>query len=92
MGEAKTILVGPILCRDGGYAFDIFTPGEGLKPGFAYRRVEQAHYDRRTVLGARGCGSPILACETEAEFSRRRASTIGEVHGLEAAGVEAAFG
>jgi len=77
MGEAKTILVGPILCRDGGFAFDTFTPGEGLKPGFAYRRVEQAHYDRRTVLGGRSRGSrAALACETEAEFSRHREACI----------------
>jgi hypothetical protein len=35
-------LVGPVLIRDGGYAFDIWTPEEGLSRSFRYRRAEDA--------------------------------------------------
>ena len=36
-------VVGPILTKKGGYAFDIWTPEEGLSYGYAYRRIEDAH-------------------------------------------------
>jgi hypothetical protein len=73
------ILVSPVVSRDGGFAFDTFTPAAGLSCGFAYRRIEQASYDRRTtllrLLGADG--HAVVACETLGEFSRRCAALHG---------------
>jgi hypothetical protein len=40
------IVVGPVLTRKGGYAFDCWTPEQGLSPGYTYGRVEDAHYAR----------------------------------------------
>ncbi len=38
------IVVGPVLTRKGGYAFDCWTPAEGLSRGYTYGRIEDAHY------------------------------------------------
>jgi hypothetical protein len=38
------IVVGPVLTRKGGYAFDCWTPEGGLSRGYAYGRIEDAHY------------------------------------------------
>jgi hypothetical protein len=64
-------VVGPILAKEGGYAFDIWTPEEGLSRGFAYRRIEDAHYARNTEIRSRKRGRPGLAvtCETLDEFT-----------------------
>jgi hypothetical protein len=74
------ILVGPIVSQGGGFAFDTFTEVAGLTPGFAYRRVEQASYDRKMTLQAlcRADGFAAIACETVGEFSRRCAALLGE--------------
>ena len=74
MSGAETMLIGPIVCRSGGFAFDIFSAGRGLIRGFVYRRVEQAHYDRRATLAQhrRTPNVALCACETEVEFSRQR--------------------
>ena len=37
-------VVGPILNREGGYAFDYWTSAAGLVRGYAYRRIEDAYY------------------------------------------------
>jgi hypothetical protein len=34
-GTAMHIVVGPVLTRKGGYAFDCWTPEEGLSRGYA---------------------------------------------------------
>jgi hypothetical protein len=64
-------IVGPILAREGGYAFDSWTPEEGLSPGFAYRRVGDAHYARNVEI--RSCGKgrsgPAMVCGTADEFA-----------------------
>jgi hypothetical protein len=68
---AATVLVGPVVCRDGGFAFDTCTPAAGIRRGFAYRRVEQAEYDRRsTLLGVHlPAGAMPTACDTVAAFA-----------------------
>ena len=67
------ILLGPIVSRNGGFAFETFTTATGTTPGFTYRRVEQAKYDRNaTLLGfRRASGFVTVACETLDEFHRR---------------------
>jgi hypothetical protein len=74
------ILISPIVSRDGGFAFDTFSTAAGLTPGFTYRRIEQASYDRKITLQSlpRASGFAIVACETLGEFSRRCAALLGE--------------
>jgi hypothetical protein len=63
-------VVGPILIKEGGYAFDLWTPEEGLSRGYAYRRIEDAHYARNTEIKSRRRGRPDAAvtCNTLDEF------------------------
>jgi hypothetical protein len=72
------ILLSPIVSRNDGFAFDTFSAAEGLKPGFAYRRVEQASYDRKAMLHGlpRTTGSAVIACETLADFRHRCAGVL----------------
>jgi hypothetical protein len=64
-------VVGPIVTREGGYAFDSWTPEEGLSRGYSYRRVEDAHYARKVEIRSRikGFAGPIVACSTVDEFA-----------------------
>jgi hypothetical protein len=64
-------VVGPILIKEGGYAFDLWTPEEGLSRGFAYRRIEDAHYARNIEIRSRRRGRPdsAVACNTLEEFT-----------------------
>jgi hypothetical protein len=70
MGALKQILVGPVVSRNGGFAFDTFCAPDGLKRGYPYRRVEQANYDRKaTLLGLQLSREFVTtACETILEF------------------------
>ena len=56
-GTAMHIVVGPVLTRKGGYAFDCWTPQEGLSLGYAYGRVEDAHYARNVEIRSRKLNS-----------------------------------
>jgi|ERR1700735_1411618 hypothetical protein len=38
------VVVGPILERPGGYAFDTWTALDGVRRGYVYRRFEDARY------------------------------------------------
>ena len=64
-------VVGPILLKEGCYAFDLWTPEEGLSRGYAYRRVEDAHYARNIEIRSRSQGrlGPAIACSTLDEFT-----------------------
>ena len=64
-------VVGPILTKEGGYAFDLWTPEEGLSSGYAYRRIEDAHYARNTEIRSRKRGrpGPTVTCDTLDEFA-----------------------
>lgn len=76
---------GPVITREGGYAFDSWTPEKGLSRGFAYRRVEDAHYARRVEIKSHATGpaTPMVACATIDEFSSILAA---HQHALEATG------
>jgi hypothetical protein len=76
MYASPTIFVGPIVRRQGGFAFDTFSPIEGLRTSFAYRCVEQADYDRKTTLRSAAQGALLIACETIADFQRRCAALL----------------
>jgi hypothetical protein len=66
------IVVGPVLTRKGGYAFDCWTPEQGLSPGYTYGRVEDAHYARQVEIRSPKQGPSnnykTIACSTVDEF------------------------
>jgi len=66
------IVVGPVLTRKGGYAFDCWTPEKGLSRGYAYGRIEDAHYARNVEIRSRkkGCSAHMIDCNTVDEFVR----------------------
>ncbi len=66
------VVVGPVLKREGGYAFDSWTPQDGLSRGYIYRRIEDAYYARNIEIRWRnkGYASHIVACCTVDEFAR----------------------
>ena len=58
--------------REGGYAFDAWTPENGRSCGYVYRRIEDAYYARKADVRSPGNGhaGDILACNTVDEFLR----------------------
>jgi hypothetical protein len=66
------VVIGPVLWRQGGYAFDSWTAEEGLSRGYIYRRVEDAHYARIVEIRSRNKGhaNHIAACGTVDEFMK----------------------
>jgi hypothetical protein len=72
------VVVGPVLMRAGGYAFDAWTPEDGLRRGYVYARIEDAYYARKADLRSSGKtnAGPIVACNTVSEFVR--ATTVVE--------------
>jgi hypothetical protein len=72
------IILGPVLRREGGYAFDAWTREDGLRRGYIYRRIEDAHYARKAALRCprEGNTGPIVACNNVDEFAR--ATTVVE--------------
>ena len=72
------MILGPVLIREGGYAFDAWTPENRLRRGYVYRRIQDAHYARKTEIRCPGesRAGPIVACNTVDEFAR--ATTVLE--------------
>jgi hypothetical protein len=66
------IVVGPVVSREGGFAFDFWTPEEGLSRGYTYRRIEDAYYARNAELRYRnkGYSDHPVTCSTVDEFVR----------------------
>jgi hypothetical protein len=71
-GTSMQIVVGPVLTREGGYAFDCWTPADGLSRGYTYGRIEDAHYARNVEIRSRnkGCSDHAIACSTVDDFAR----------------------
>jgi hypothetical protein len=65
-------IIGPVLLRKGGYAFDAWTPESGLSTSYVYPRIEDAYYARKAEIRspAKGYASRIVACSTVDEFVR----------------------
>ena len=72
------IILGPVLMREGGYAFDAWTPDNGRSSGYIYPRIEDAYYARKAALRCPGQSHarPTVACNTVDEFLR--ATTVVE--------------
>ena len=65
-----TAVVGPVLIKEGGYAFDVWTPERGLSCSFRYSRAEDAYYARRVeirLFARPEVGDPV-GCDTVDEF------------------------
>ena len=54
-------IIGPVLLREGGYAFDAWTPEQGLSRGYVYHRIEDAYYAQggNPRPGQRVCQPPL---------------------------------
>jgi hypothetical protein len=66
-------IIGPILKRGERYVFDTWSAREGLVRGFAYQRIDHAHYARKATIRASARGTVI--CQTLDEFLSRTAAT-----------------
>jgi len=77
-------VVGPILARAGGFAFDAWTAEEGLSRGYTYRRIEDAHYARNAEIrsGRQGQSDRRLVCSTADEFDLAVAERERTFHAL----------
>jgi hypothetical protein len=71
-GTSMQIVLGPVLTRNGGYAFDCWTPEEGLSRGYTYGRIEDARYARNIEIRSRNkvSSDQTIACSTVDEFVR----------------------
>ena len=63
-------VIGPVLRRADGYRFDTWTAGKGVTRGYAYRRIEDAHYARNAEIkaSAQGRAPSAIVCQTLDEF------------------------
>jgi hypothetical protein len=72
-GTPMQIVLGPVVARKGGYAFDCWTPEEGLSRGYTYGRIEDARYARNIEIRSRNNKRSLdqtIACSTVDEFVR----------------------
>jgi hypothetical protein len=67
-------VVGPVRTKAQGYAFDVWTPEAGLRPGFPYPRVQDAYYARRVEIRQYNGEAPALVCNTIDEFDSKIAA------------------
>ncbi len=73
------VVLGPVVTRDGGFAFDSWNPDRGLSRGYSYRRIEDAHYARKAQIksGGGSVAGRMVACSTLDEFSSVLAKDAG---------------
>ena len=64
------IVIGPVLRRADGYAFDTWTAGDGVTRSYPYHRVEQAYYARKAEIkaSAQSRAPAAIVCQTLDEF------------------------
>jgi FHA domain len=64
------IVIGPVLSRADGYAFDTWSAGKGLTRSYPYRRIDQAYYARNAEIKAsdRSRARAAIVCQTLDEF------------------------
>jgi hypothetical protein len=64
----RELIIGPILKRADGFVFDTWIAGEGLRCGYPYRRIEDAHYARNAMIRAAARSRGATICQTLDEF------------------------
>ena len=64
------IVIGPVLRRPDGYAFDTWTAGNGVDRSYPYHQIEHAYYARNVEIkaSAHGHASAAVVCQTLDEF------------------------
>jgi hypothetical protein len=64
------VIIGPVLTRADGYAFDTWTATKGVARGYRYRRIEDVYYARNAEIraSARGRTPAAIVCQTLDEF------------------------
>jgi hypothetical protein len=64
------IVIGPVLRRPDGYAFDTWTAGNGVDRSYPYHQIEHAYYARNVEIkaSAHGRASAVVVCQTLDEF------------------------
>jgi hypothetical protein len=77
---AMELLIGPLIERNGGYSYDTFTLGEGLRSSFRYPRLDAARYDQRALVteAKRDSRLSVHVCETQLEFQQLVESALAE--------------
>ena len=70
------IVAGPIVTRDGGFAFEKWAPDKGLRRGYSYLRIEHDHYARKAEIRwhAISFAGPMVPCSTVDELPWRSPS------------------
>ena len=73
------LYIGPVIAREGRFGYDTFSRQDGVRSSFRYQRVEEARYDRRSMIAEsrRAAHLRVHVCETLAEFERFRDSGRG---------------
>ena len=68
---AGRVVIGPVVTRQGGYAFDQWTPEKGLARSFCYQFVEDAYYARKYEIRSQPpeLAASLIACATLYEFT-----------------------
>jgi hypothetical protein len=77
-GSIMGVVVGPVLARPGGFAFDTWTVADGLNAGYVYRRIGDTYYARdvaihsaandRAPIDGRQRQASVRACDTLEQF------------------------
>jgi hypothetical protein len=64
------IVIGPVLRRADGYAFDTWTVGKGLTRSYPYRWIDHAYYAQNAEIkaSARSRTPAAIVCQTLDEF------------------------
>ena len=62
------LVIGPVLRRADGYAFDTWTAGKGVTRSYPYHRVEHAYYARNAEIKASVRVPAAIVCQTLDEF------------------------
>jgi hypothetical protein len=64
------IVIGPVLRRGDGFAFDTWSAGRGVTRSYPYHRIDQAYYARNAEIKASVQSRPLAAivCQTLDEF------------------------
>jgi pSer/pThr/pTyr-binding forkhead associated (FHA) protein len=64
------IVIGPVLRRADGYAFDTWTAGKGVTRSYPYHRIDQAYYAQNAEIkaSAQSRATTAIVCRTLDEF------------------------
>ena len=64
------IVIGPVLRRADGYAFDTWTAGKGVTRSYPYDRIDQAYYAQNAEIkaSAQRRATAAIVCQTLDEF------------------------